>query len=137
MSTNSKASASDEIHVLGNEILKTFQDEIMALLEKSLSIKWGDDWLTLCTISDSEKSAEVKKDLQFILKQLVQKNNGNFRLAISQELFSTDRLKKDQLESLAKIQEFRNLWAHPDSGLMTLSMLRKLASSIVRFYGIS
>ena len=39
--------------------------------------------------------------------------------------------------SLAKIQEFRNLWAHPDTDLMTLSILRKLASAIVEFYGIN
>ena len=127
--------ASDEIHVLGNELLKTFQDEIMSVLEKNLSVRWGEDWLSLCTISDSDKFLDVKKDLQFTLKQIVQKNNGNFRLALSQELFQTDWLKKEQLESLAKIQEFRNLWAHPDTDSMTLSLLRKLASAIVGFYG--
>lgn len=135
MGTNSDVRISDEIHVLGNELLKNFQDEIMNVLEKNLSARWGDDWLMQCTISDSEKFVEVKKDLQFILKQVVQKNNGNFRIAISQELFNADRLKKEQIESLAKIQDFRNSWAHPDSELMTLSLLRKLATTIIDFYG--
>ena len=135
MGAESEIRISDEIHVLGNEVLKSFQDEIMEILEKFLSAKWGEDWLTLCTVTDSEKFVEVKKDLQFTLKQIVQKNNGNFRLALSHEIFNTDRLKKEQLDALARIQEFRNLWAHPESELMTLTALRKLASSIIEFYG--
>lgn len=127
--------SSDEVFVLGNEILKMLQDDLFLRLSTELESRWGTNWLAECSILDDSQGAEIKSDLQFLLKQLIQKNNGNFRLALSKEIFGAVRLTKTQLEALASIQRYRNSWAHPDSNRMTLTLLRELSAKILLFYG--
>jgi hypothetical protein len=125
----------DEVFLIGNEILKMFQDDLMKSLETGLSKRWGLSWFSECSILDDDKREETKQDLQFILKQVLQKNNGNFRWAIAENLFAEQRLSRNQLDSLSNIQKSRNFWAHPDSSQMTLTHLRGLAKQILDFYG--
>ena len=125
----------DEVLVLGNEILKMLQDNLMESLETGLAKRWGIEWFRDCSILESRALDELKPDLQFILKQIVQKNNGNFRLALAETLFKEQRLSKQQLDALANIQKSRNAWAHPDSSRMTITLLRDLSNQILHFYG--
>lgn len=125
----------NEVLIIGNEILKMLQDDLMNTLEAGLAKRWGLNWFEDCLILDDIQNIDIKRDLQFILKQIVQKNNGNFRLALAEILFTEQRLSKIQLDSLANIQKFRNSWAHPDSLNMTLSRLQDLSNQILLFYG--
>lgn len=135
MSMNNIEHPGDEVLVLGNEILKMLQDNLMKSLETGLAKRWGIEWFRDCSIVESRALDEIKPDLQFILKQIVQKNNGNFRLALAETLFKEQRLSKQQLDALANIQKSRNAWAHPDSSRMTITLLRDLSNQILNFYG--
>jgi hypothetical protein len=135
MSHESLNQSSNEVFIIGNEILKMLQDDLFSTLQLELKSRWGDDWFSECSILDNNQSAELKTDLQFLLKQVIQKNNGNFRLALSKGIFGEMKLTKTQIESLASIQGFRNSWAHPDSDQMTLTLLRELSTEILLFYG--
>ena len=127
--------SSNEVFVLGNEILIMLQEDHFSILELELKSRWGSEWFMDCSILDSNQKNELKNDLQFLLKQIIQKNNGNFRLALSKRLFREPKLTKSQLEALSAVQGFRNSWAHPDSTHMTLTTLRELAFQILNFYG--
>jgi len=134
MSQENPNQTSNEVFVLGNEILKMLQDDLFQKLEIELESRWGKEWLAECSILENGTQTEVKSDLQFLLKQLIQKNNGNFRLAIAKGLFGEHKLTKIQLDTLASIQGFRNSWAHPNSDEMTLTLLRELSREILTFY---
>ena len=135
MDSKRSENSADEILVLGNELLKMFQDELLITLEHFLAKQWGPEWLTKCSILDGTNSDAPKKDLQFLLKQIVQKNNGNFRLALAKNLFEEQKLTKIQLDALMQIQKHRNEWAHPDSAKLRLNLLQELANQILSFYG--
>ncbi len=135
MNMSSSKHSDNEVLIIGNEILKMLQDDLMTTLETGLRKRWGSNWFEDCLIRDDIQNIEIKRDLQFILKQIVQKNNGNFRLALAEILFTEQRLSKLQLDSLANIQKFRNMWAHPESSNMTLSLLQDLSNQVVLFYG--
>jgi hypothetical protein len=125
---------SNEIFILGNELLLSFQDVIFIALEKQLMPRWGKDWLEQCLVLDEKVKFKFSKDLQVILKQILLSNNGNFRLALATEFFKTNKLSKSQLDALANIQICRNLWAHPSADYMTLTNLQKLGKDIIKFY---
>lgn len=124
----------NEIFVVGNEILKNFQDDIYKVLEANLKPLWGDNWFEQCVI-DSTTQAKPQKDLQGILRQILFYNNGNFRLALAKGLFQNDKMTKIQLDLLSEIQIQRNVWAHPDEINLNSEQLRKLASNILQFLG--
>jgi len=125
---------SNEIFVLGNELLISFQDEIFAALEKQLMPRWGRDWLERCLILEDKVKFKYSKDLQIILRQVLVSNNGNFRWALATEFFKNNKLSKSQLDALANIQIGRNSWAHPSGDYMTLTNLQKLSKNIIKFY---
>lgn len=124
----------NEIFVVGNEILKNFQDDIYNVLETNLKPLWGESWFEQCVI---ESSSQIKsqKDLQGLLRQILFYNNGNFRLALAKGLFQNDKMTKIQLDVLSDIQNQRNLWAHPDKINLNAQQLRKLATNILQFLG--
>jgi len=124
----------NEIFVVGNEILKNFQDDIYNVLEIHLKPLWGDNWFEQCII-ESPSQAKSQKDLQGILRQILFHNNGNFRLALAKGIFKNDKMTKIQLDLLSDIQIQRNLWAHPDEININAEQLRKLASNILKFLG--
>jgi hypothetical protein len=124
----------NEIFVVGNEILKNFQDDIYNVLEINLKPLWGDNWFDKCII-ESPSQPKSQKDLQGLLRQILFHNNGNFRLALAKGLFQNDKMTKIQLDLLSDIQFQRNLWAHPDEINLNAEQLRKLASNILRFLG--
>lgn len=124
----------NEIFVVGNEILKNFQDDIYNVLEANLKPLWGDNWFEQCII-ESPTQAKSHKDLQGLLRQILFYNNGNFRLALAKGLFQNDKMTKIQLDLLSNIQIQRNLWAHPDEINLNAEQLRNLASNILQFLG--
>lgn len=124
----------NEIFVVGNEILKNFQDDIYNVLDINLKPLWGDTWFERCII-ESPSQAKSQKDLQGLLRQILFHNNGNFRLALAKGLFRNDKMTKFQLDLLSDIQIQRNLWAHPDEINLNAEQLRKLASNILQFLG--
>ena len=124
----------NEIFVVGNEILKNFQDDIYNVLEINLKPLWGDSWFDQCLIENSSQ-AKSQKDLQGLLRQILFHNNGNFRLALAKGLFKNEKMTKIQLDLLSDIQNQRNLWAHPDGINLNAEQLRKLAISILQFLG--
>ena len=124
----------NEIFVVGNEILKNFQDDIYNVLETNLKPLWGENWFELCVI-ESSSQAKSQKDLQGLLRQILFHNNGNFRLALAKGLFQNDKMTKIQLDLLSDIQNQRNLWAHPDETNLSAEQLRKLATNILQFLG--
>jgi len=124
----------NEILVVGNEILKNFQDDIYGILEANLKPLWGEYWFDVC-IMESTGHIKPQKDLQGLLRQILFYNNGNFRLALAKGLFQTEKLTKIQLDLLSDIQIQRNLWAHPDEKNLNAEQLRTLASKILEFLG--
>ena len=124
----------NEILVVGNEILKNFQDDIYDVLEIGLKPLWGDNWFEEC-IMESPSHTKSQKDLQGLLRQILFHNNGNFRLALAKGLFQNEKMTKIQLDLLSDIQIQRNLWAHPDEVNLNAEQLRKLASNILQFLG--
>lgn len=124
----------NEILVFGNEILKSFQDNIYHVLEENLKPLWGDNWFEKCVIENPSQT-KSQKDLQSMLRQVLFHNNGNFRLALAKGLFKNDKLTKFQLDLLSDIQIQRNLWAHPDEIHLNSEQLRSLASNILSFLG--
>jgi hypothetical protein len=124
----------NEIFVVGNEILKNFQDDIYNVLETNLKPLWGKNWFDQCVI-ESSSQAKSQKDLQGLLRQILFHNNGNFRLALAKGLFQNDKMTKLQLDLLSDIQNQRNLWAHPDEINLSAEQLRRLATNILQFLG--
>jgi hypothetical protein len=124
----------NEIFVVGNEILKNFQDDIYNVLETNLKPLWGKNWFDQCVIGSSSQ-AKSQKDLQGLLRQILFHNNGNFRLALAKGLFQNDKMTKIQLDLLSDIQNQRNLWAHPDEINLSAEQLRRLATNILQFLG--
>ena len=135
MSELAPGKSSNEVLILGNELLMMLQEDLFSRLQSELELRWGSNWLAECSIFEKGNHGEPKSDLQFLLKQIIQMNNGNFRLAISKQLFGELKMTKEQLDSLSKIQVFRNSWAHPIAEQMTLSLLRELSLEILRLYG--
>ncbi len=81
----------NEIFVVGNEILKNFQDNIYDVLEANLKPLWGDNWFDQCLI-ESPSQTKLQKDLQGLLRQILFHNNGNFRLALAYGLFQNIKM---------------------------------------------
>lgn len=135
MSELAPEKTSNEVLILGNELLMMLQENLFSHLQSEFELRWGSNWLAECSILEKSNHGEPKSDLQFLLKQVCQMNNGNFRLAISKQLFGELKMTKEQLESLSKIQVFRNSWAHPIAEQMTLSLLRELSIEILKLYG--
>lgn len=127
--SNSNNSGSP-VFVLGQEFLLDFGVLLAGALESNLSARWGDDWFKKC-ISDTEASARTSKDdLHFLLKETLDRNNHNFRVAIAHEFFSTTILHKTQLDALESVMKARNLWAHPERTIH-LKDLKKLAVALL------
>jgi hypothetical protein len=124
----------NEILVVGNEILKNFQDDLYHVLEINLKPLWGNNWFEQCII-ESPGHTKSQKDLQGLLRQILFHNNGNFRLALAKGLFQNEKMTKIQLDLLSDIQIQRNLWAHPDEINLNAEQLRKLANNILQFLG--
>jgi hypothetical protein len=124
----------NEIFVVGNEILKNFQDYIYNVLEANLKPLWGDNWFEQC-IGESPTQSKSQKDLQGLLRQILFHNNGNFRLALAKGMFQSYKMTKVQLDLLSDIQIQRNFWAHPDEVNLNAEQLRNLASNILQFLG--
>ena len=125
----------DEIWTTGANLLKLFGTSLFSSLESQLKDKWGEDWFGRCTEASPSKSHPVKKDLQGLLKEIVDYNNQVFRLAISKSFFSTSSLHKSVLEDFAQIKKSRNDWFHEEnepSKQLTHKDLLKLVTALLR-----
>lgn len=127
-------SRDDSIYILGHEILQEFGEKLFELLETELRPRWGDNWLELC-LTDEEKIKRIsERDLHFLLKQILDRNNQNFRMALAKSLCDQTKLTKEMLDQFEQVQRMRNLWAHPTS-IFTSKDLKKLVKAIYEILG--
>ena len=122
--------AGNPIYVLGQEYILEFSDLLAKTIEQFLKQKWGDNWFQECAITEPNSSKEMHFDLSFLLKQLLDFNNHNYRMAIAYPFFKSNQLQKPHLTALEQIRKSRNLWAHP-SRVLNLKDLTKLSFNII------
>jgi hypothetical protein len=68
-------------------------------------------------------------DLSFLLRQILDLNNHNFRLALGMSIFGNAQMQKPHLTALEQIRKSRNFWAHPNR-FAKLYDLNRLAFNI-------
>lgn len=125
----------DEIWNTGANLLKQFGASLFNMLEDELKGQWGADWFDACTQESLSKHRPIKKDLQGLLREIVDSNNRVFRLALARSLFSTSALHKSVLDDLAQIKKLRNEWFHEESELLkqiTPKDLTRLVDTLLR-----
>jgi hypothetical protein len=115
--------------VLGQEYLLDFTQLLSVEIEKYLLGKWGEDWFEGCVVKESNISSESMNDLSFLMRQILDLNNHNFRVAIAMSFFGNMQMEKPHLTALEMIRKSRNFWAHPNR-LIKLHDLNKLAFNI-------
>jgi hypothetical protein len=125
----SENNAGNPIFVLGQEYLFDFTQLLSRKLEKFLLEKWGEDWFQECVIKDFNVSVESMNDLSFLMRQILDLNNHNFRVAMAMSFFGKMQMEKPHLTALEMIRKSRNFWAHPNR-LIKLHDLNKLAFNI-------
>ena len=118
------------IFVLGHEIILEFSDFLAKTIESFLSKKWGENWFENCITKEENYSRDSKTDLNFLIRQTVDLNNQNFRVAIALSLFGKAHIEKPHLDALNLIRKSRNFWAHP-SREVTQKDLNKLTLNII------
>jgi len=133
MAKNS-SNVGNPIYTLGQELILEFTEALSSRISIFLSSTWGENWVEECTIQDSSANQIRITDLNFILRQTLDLNNHNFRIAIAKEFMSRNMLEKSHLQSLEMIRKSRNLWAHPDRvlGLRDLHLLAMNISVFVQ-----
>ncbi len=121
--------SNNPIYVMGNEILLEFRDLVSSSIESELLPLFGENWFEECVIEKPTPSVFTAVDLQFLLKEILDRNNGNFRLALAKSIFKTSSLNKVVLDNFDIARKLRNLWAHPTRTL-ELADLHKLARAV-------
>ena len=127
---NSAHNSGNAIYVLGQELLLEFGNLLADTLEQNLSARWGSNWFEECLSDGGRDSRSSKRDLHFLLKEIVDRNNHNFRNAVASAFFATSTLHRTQIESLASLMKARNLWAHPERTIV-LKDLKKLSLAMI------
>lgn len=125
----SENNTGNPIFVLGQEYLLDFTQLLSSELEKFLLEKWGEDWFEQCVIREPNISLDSMNDLSFLMRQILDLNNHNFRVALAMSFFGKVQMEKPHLTALEMIRKSRNFWAHPNR-LIKLHDLNKLAFNI-------
>lgn len=118
------------LFILGQEYLLEFAEVLESTISKNLSKKWGENWLVQCVIPERNTTPKNISDLSFQLKQILDLNNHNFRMAIAIEFLGQPVLNKAHLTALEMVRKSRNFWAHPDR-IITLKDLHRLAFNLI------
>lgn len=122
--------------VLGQEFLLDFTQLLSKEIEQFLIEKWGEEWFELCVVKESHITVEAMSDLSFLLRQTLDLNNHNFRVALAMSFFGKTQIEKPHLTALEIIRKSRNFWAHPNR-LIKIYDLNKLAFNILAIIPIS
>lgn len=125
----SQNNTGNPIFVLGQEYLLDFTQLLSKELERYLLEKWGDDWFEQCVVREPNISIDSMNDLSFLMRQILDLNNHNFRVALAMSFFGKIQIEKPHLTALEMIRKSRNFWAHPNR-LVKLYDLNKLAFNI-------
>ena len=125
----SENNTGNPIFVLGQEYLLDFTQLLSKELEKFLLEKWGEDWFEQCAVREPNISPDSMNDLSFLMRQILDLNNHNFRVAMAMSFFGKMQMEKPHLTALEMIRKSRNFWAHPNR-LIKLNDLNKLAFNI-------
>ena len=78
----SQNNSGNPIFVLGQEYLLEFAQFLSHSISSFLSEKWGEDWFDHCVVKDGNVKIEDMSDLSFLLRQILDLNNHNFRFAL-------------------------------------------------------
>jgi hypothetical protein len=114
---------------LGQEYILEFAQFLNDSITNFLETRWGADWFDQCVKSEGNSQIESMNDLSFLLRQVLDLNNHNFRLAIANSTFGTTQMEKPHLTALEQIRKSRNFWAHPNR-IVKLNDLNRLAFNI-------
>jgi hypothetical protein len=125
----SQNNSGNPIFVLGQEYLLEFAQFLSHSISSFLSEKWGEDWFDHCVVKDGNVKIEDMSDLSFLLRQILDLNNHNFRFALGMSVFGTAQMQKPHLTALEQIRKSRNFWAHPNR-FAKLYDLNRLAFNI-------
>ena len=125
----SQNNTGNPIFVLGQEYLLDFTQLLSKELERYLLEKWGEDWFEQCVVREPNISIDSMNDLSFLMRQILDLNNHNFRVALAMSFFGKIQMEKPHLTALEMIRKSRNFWAHPNR-LIKLYDLNKLAFNI-------
>ena len=137
--SNQNLFPNDEVRQVGFSLLSEYQNGLFPEIEKILQPLHGDNWFHKCLSDEKWKGKNPTKDLYTLLKEIVDYNNQNFRMALAKSLFSRHSLNKIEIEELGKIFKYRNKWAHDQSDIesqVNLTDLRTLAT-LVKKYAMS
>ena len=115
--SNQNLFPNDEVRQVGFSLLSEYQNGLFPEIEKILQPIYGDDWFKKCLSEDKWKGKIPSKDLYTLLKEAVDFNNQNFRMAIAKSMFDRHTLTAIELEEIGKIFKFRNKWAHDQSDI--------------------
>ena len=134
--SNQNLFPNDEVRQVGFSLLSEYQNGLFPEIEKILQPKYGDDWFQKCLSEEKWKGKIPSKDLYTLLKEVVDFNNHNFRLAIAKPTFDRHVLTATELEEIGKIFKYRNKWAHDQSDFenqVNLKDLRDLARLVLKY----
>jgi hypothetical protein len=118
------------VYVLGQEYILEFGQLLAENIEIFLEKQWGSDWFDQCVSDGSQIGKTSMRDLSFLMRQILDLNNHNFRLAIAMTFFGTTKMEKPHLTALEQIRKLRNLWAHPDRTI-EMKDLSRLSFNII------
>ena len=107
----------DEVRQVGFSLLSEYQNGLFPEIEKILQPIYGDDWFKKCLSEEKWRWKNPSNDLYTLLKEAVDFNNQNFRMAIAKSMFDRHTLTDIELEEIRKIFKYRNKWAHDQSDL--------------------
>jgi hypothetical protein len=125
----SQNNSGNPIFVLGQEYLLDLAQFLSNSISSFLLEKWGEDWFDQCVIKEGHVQIENMGDLSFLLRQILDLNNHNFRLALAMSIFGNAQMQKPHLTALEQIRKSRNFWAHPNR-IAKLYDLNRLAFNI-------
>jgi len=134
--SNQNLFPNDEVRQVGFSLLSEYQNGLFPEIEKILQPKYGNDWFQKCLSEEKWKGKNPSKDLYTLLKEVVDFNNHNFRLAIAKSMFGRHVLTAAELEEIGKIFKYRNKWAHDQSDIenqVNLTDLRDLTRLVKKY----
>jgi hypothetical protein len=134
--SNQNLFPNDEVRQVGFSLLSEYQNGLFPEIEKILQPKYGNDWFQKCLSEEKWKGKNPSKDLYTLLKEVVDFNNHNFRLAIAKSMFGKHVLTAAELEEIGKIFKYRNKWAHDQSDTenqVNLTDLRDLTRLVKKY----
>ena len=93
----SQNNSGNPIFVLGQEYLLDFAQFLSNSISSFLLEKWGEDWFEQCVVKEGHVQIEDMSDLSFLLRQILDLNNHNFRFALGMSTFGTAQMQKPHL----------------------------------------